>query len=150
MKTPPEAAVERFTQDHNCAQSVLAAFAPSLGFPEEQALKLASLFGAGMARRGRTCGAVTGGLMALGLKFGNLDPEGKDAAYAVAREFMSQFEQRHGTLTCRELVGCDISIPEEREKARQAGVFAQLCPRLVREAAEIVQGLLAAEPGPAK
>ena len=51
---------------YNCAQSVLATFAPEIGLTEEEAFRLGGPFGAGM-HRGSVCGALTGALMALGL-----------------------------------------------------------------------------------
>ena len=54
------------TRHYNCCQSVVLPFAEELGLDEEAVLKLAEHFGSGM-RRGSVCGAVTGGLMALGL-----------------------------------------------------------------------------------
>jgi C_GCAxxG_C_C family probable redox protein len=121
---------------------VLTAFASEFGLSDEMALKIAASFGGGMARLGRTCGAVTGGLMALGLKYGYTAPEGRDAAYGIAQEFMRRFEERHGSLACRELIGFDIATPGSRALAQQSGVFESICPRLVRDAAEIVASLL--------
>jgi C_GCAxxG_C_C family probable redox protein len=99
-----------------------------------------------MARTGRTCGAVSGGLMALGLKYGYTAPGGRDTMYGIAREFMHRFEQRHGSLTCRELIGFDILTPEDRERAQRSGVFEDVCPRLVHDAAELIQAMLAEKP----
>ena len=121
---------------------MLTAFASEFGLSDEMALKIAAPFGAGMARLGKTCGAVTGGLMALGLKYGYTAPEGRDAAYGIAQEFMHRFEERHGSLACRELIGFDITTPQSRALAQQSGVFESICPRLVRDAAEIVASLL--------
>jgi len=110
------------------------------------ALKIAASFGGGMARTGKTCGAVTGGLMALGLKYGYTAPEGRDATYGIAQEFMRRFEEKHGSLVCRDLIGFDISTPENRERTQQSGMFQKICPGLVRDSAEIVQELLVKTP----
>ena len=59
-------AKETFLAGYNCAQAVLYAFGPELGLPGETALKVATGLGAGVARRGQTCGALTGGILALG------------------------------------------------------------------------------------
>jgi C_GCAxxG_C_C family probable redox protein len=142
MINPASIAVERFSQTDNCAQSVFSAFAPSHGLDEETAVKIAAPFGGGMARTGETCGAVTGALMALGLARGTATPEGKEEGYRLAREFMDRFEEKHGSLLCRELIGCDISTPEGLQNARESGVTKSLCPNLVHDAAEIVQAVL--------
>jgi C_GCAxxG_C_C family probable redox protein len=143
MTNPPELAVARFRQDFNCAQSVFVAFAPQLGMDESQVLKLASPFGGGVARRGQTCGAVTGALMVLGLAQGADTPAGKEDAYRLGQEFLQRFESRHGTILCRELIDCDISTPEGRQQAREKGAFTALCPLFVQNAAEIAQAMLA-------
>ena len=90
-------------QSFNCSQSVLSAFAAQYGLDKETALKLASPFGGGVARRGEICGAVTGALLVLGLARGADKPAGKDEIYRLSQEFMRLFEEKHGTLLCREL-----------------------------------------------
>lgn len=62
-------ALELFSQKFHCSQAVLAAFSKDLGITEEQALKLGGCFGGDMCK-GEVCGACTGALMALGLKYG--------------------------------------------------------------------------------
>jgi C_GCAxxG_C_C family probable redox protein len=146
MPTPPETAATYFERKFNCAQSVLAAFAPGLGMDEQTALRLASPLGGGLARRGEVCGAVSGALLALGLARGSDTPAGKEQTYRLAQDFLVRFEQRHGSLTCRELLGYDIRDPQERERASQAGVFTRLCPLFVSGAAGILQSMLETNP----
>ena len=59
---------------------------------------------------------------------------------------MQRFESRHATILCRELIDCDISTLEGRQQAREKGAFTTLCPLFVRDAAEIVQAILAKKP----
>jgi C_GCAxxG_C_C family probable redox protein len=140
--TKDEIARHYFQENFNCAQAVLAAFAPELGLSETQALKLASPFGGGVARRGLVCGAVSGALMALGLAGGAATPAEKEAAYRMSQEFLQRFETRHASLLCRDLLGYDLATPEGNQAARQAGVFNSLCPRFVGDAAQLVQDML--------
>jgi len=142
MDNPSEIALARFRQNFNCAQSVLVAFAPQLGLDENQALRMASPFGGGVARRGQVCGAVTGALMALGLAQGADTPAGKEDAYRLGQELLQRFESRHGTILCRELLDCDISTPEGRQQARDKDAFTALCPLFVGDAVEVVQEML--------
>jgi C_GCAxxG_C_C family probable redox protein len=105
------------------------------------ALKVSAPFRAGMGRLGRTCGAVTGAFMVLGLKFTDTDAgnaESRDRICALVREFEQEYRRKNGSSICSELVGCDVSNPEERDRAARNGTFLTLCPRLVRDAAEIV------------
>jgi C_GCAxxG_C_C family probable redox protein len=142
MPTLPEAAVITYDISFNCAQSVFSAFAARLGLDTRTALKLASPFGGGIARRGEICGTVTGALLVLGLARGADQPAGKDAIYQLSQEFMRLFEQKHGTLLCRELLDCDVSTPDGWAKVKETGKSKTICPLLVRDAAEIVQTLL--------
>jgi C_GCAxxG_C_C family probable redox protein len=138
-------ALSRFEQGFSCSQSVLSAYGPQLGLDAELALRVSGAFGGGMARMGRTCGAVTGALMVIGLQRGSTkadDDEAKDACYDLAREFVDRFEARHGTITCQELLGYDINTPEGREIAKEKGLFATLCPKFVQDAVEIVGQIL--------
>jgi C_GCAxxG_C_C family probable redox protein len=137
-----KAAEERFAQKLNCAQSVFSAFAPSLGLDEETALKIASPFGGGVARRGEICGALTGALMALGMARGSSTPEGKEETYRLGQEFLRRFETGHKSILCRGLLEVDISTPEGHAQARDAGLFQSVCPLVVHDAAELVQAML--------
>jgi C_GCAxxG_C_C family probable redox protein len=124
---------------------VLSSFGEDFGLDRERALRVAGTFGGGMARMGEQCGAVTGAFMAIGLKYGKAkagDEGGRERTYELAREFVTQFKARHGSIVCRDLLGYDLSKPEEREAAHQKGLFNTLCPQLVRDAAEIIEQLL--------
>ncbi|MBI5301669.1 MAG: C_GCAxxG_C_C family protein [Chloroflexi bacterium] len=141
MTNPTDRAVSAFQDGFACSQAVLSAFASDLDLPTDLALKLAAPFGGGIARRGEMCGAVSGALLVIGLTTGNVaaqDQEAKDRTYALVREFIVRFQARHSTITCRELLDCDISVPAELQRARDAQLFANVCPKLVRSAAEIV------------
>ena len=80
--------------------------------------------------------------MVIGLQHGKTeaeDNETKEVCYDLVKEFVEQFKSRNGSTVCKELLGYDVSIPEERELANEQGLFATLCPKLVRDAAEIIE-----------
>ncbi len=106
---------------------------------------MAGAFGGGMARMGETCGAVTGALMVIGLKYGMTqakDEAARDKTYKLAQEFAERFKARHKSMLCRELLGYDLSKPEQRKAAFDKGLFTTICPQFVRDAVEIVEQLL--------
>ncbi len=141
-ENPGDRAVELFAQHYNCAQSVFGALGPGEGLDCETCLVVASAFGGGIARTGETCGAVAGALMALGVRAGGAtltDPEAKAKVYVEAREFMKRFRERHGGLTCRELLGCDIGTPEGQREMKERDLHHAVCEGLVRSAAELMQ-----------
>ena len=142
MATPVEIAGSVFSQHYNCSQSVFSAFAAQFGMDRDTALKLASPFGGGVARRGEICGAVSGALLALGLARGAVNPAGKEGIYGLSQEFMRLFEEKHSTILCRDLIDCDLSTPTGYQVAKDKQVFTSICPLLVQDAVEIVQKLL--------
>ena len=142
MTDQTEIALNRFSQGFSCSQSVFSAFAAQFGIAEDLALKIASPFGGGVARQGEVCGAVTGALMVIALKHGTITPEKKEEIYKISQEFIHRFEEKHGSIVCRKLVGYDIRISEEFQKAREEKVFEKNCPGLVKDAAEIVKSLI--------
>ena len=139
-----ERAVRRFSEGYNCSQSIVSAYAEQFGLDEETAMKIAAGFGGGMGRLGRTCGAVTGALMVLGLRYGRSSPDqaAKERVYARIQEFVERFNARNSSLTCKGLLGVDISTPEGHELARKKQLFTTACPRFVRDAAEVLEEML--------
>jgi C_GCAxxG_C_C family probable redox protein len=138
-------AIERFLGPYNCAQSVFSAFAPGLGLDVAAALRIAGAFGAGIAYTGETCGAVTGALMVIGLKYGKGAPDddaAKELCQAKARVFLSKFQTACGTSRCRELTGYDVSDPRGLAAAKEAGVFKERCPLFVAAAMDCLEEIL--------
>ncbi len=150
MSTRTDAATERFLSGYNCAQSVLSAWSDTLNLPRETALKMASGFGAGMARRGEVCGAVTGGILVLGLKFGRGERDGRPATedtYAKTQSLMAGIEQRHGSCLCRELLqGCDLRTDEGQRQFREKGLLHKTCLPCIRSVMELLESLLEEPP----
>jgi C_GCAxxG_C_C family probable redox protein len=138
-------ALDYFAGGCNCAQSVLAAFGNDLGTDSVTVLKISTAFGGGIAGMGQTCGAVTGALMAIGLRFGMARGEDKDAkekTRGVGRELIRHFELTFGSTTCRELLGCDLSTPEGFMEARRRGIFTTKCTSFVGKTVELLEELL--------
>lgn len=126
--------------EYNCAQTIFSLFSKELGMDKELALKIASGFGSGM-NSGETCGAVTGAYMVIGLKLGHCssDPDDKSRTSALIQKFNALFLKEHGSLKCKELLGFEIADPEEKQKAREAGVFQSRCPEYLKTAATILE-----------
>ena len=139
-----EKAASYFMGGFNCAQSVLAAFASDLDIDDELALKLSSNFGGG-ARCGQLCGAVSGAMMVLGLKYGfcrSDDTEQIIRAYDTSVEFQKRFRECNKSVICEELLGYNVSVPEQKAEAKSKGLFRQICPKMVSDAVEILEQLL--------
>jgi C_GCAxxG_C_C family probable redox protein len=145
MNVRIQRATDCFEQGYNCAQAVFSAFAPEFGLERETALRIADPLGAGVGRLGKTCGAVSGALLAIGLRHGRQDAgdaESKERAYALAREMVKRFAALYGSIVCHDLLGRDISTSDGMAAAREEDLFTTRCPEFVRGAAEIVDLLL--------
>jgi len=131
-----EKAATRFLKGYNCAQSVLLTMFEHWNGKNELIPKIATAFGGGIGRCGSICGVLTGGVMALGIRYGTNEPsvENRLKAYELAHKFYKQFERQHGSVLCRELIVYDLSNPEELEKARKAKVFEEKCVNFVKKA----------------
>lgn len=139
---------DRVTKLHNegfnCAQIVFSSFSEKLGMDCQLAKKVAACFGGGMSC-GEVCGAVTGALMVIGLKYGNYlphTPEIKKQCAEKNAEFREKFLEEYDSIICRELLGYDISIPEEKEIIKEKGLFENFCSDVITYAIEVLNTIL--------
>lgn len=134
-----------FKGGYVCSQALLATFSEQFGLDKRIALKLADAFGAGIGGLGETCGAVTGAIMVLGLKYGREAPDddrAKEKTRELVKKFVAEFKSRHHAIICKELLECDISTAKGMQSAEEKGVFESRCPNFVRDAAGIIEKLL--------
>ena len=143
-------AVELFSRNYNCAQSVYAASATGEGLSEAQRLALGGPFGGGIARQGELCGALMGALLTLGEDCGEAmaaDPvAGRNALYERAKQLTEAFRQAHGAILCRELTGCALDTEAGQRAFKERGLHQNLCTKLVAFAAEEVGRMTAESP----
>lgn len=136
---------EEFIKGYDCSQVVLRAFADKLGLTEDEANRVSACFGGGMMM-GEVCGAVTGALMVLGLKYGHSKEENlldqKEIMAAKSGEFREKFMEKYGTVNCRALLGYDVSKPEELEEALNSGRMLGFCPKPVKDAIDILNEMI--------
>ncbi|WP_296797217.1 C-GCAxxG-C-C family protein [uncultured Methanobrevibacter sp.] len=132
-----EEAVDLFDNGYVCSQAVFAVFCEEFGLSKSDAFKIGACFGSGM-RQGEVCGACTGALMAIGLKYG----DDKNVCNELSNRFFSEFKNENGSFICRDLLECDISTPEGVEKARNNNLFKEICPKMVASAVEITEKII--------
>ncbi len=137
-----ENAVESFIEGYNCSQAVLMSVAEKLGIDEKTASKIAAGFGGGASRTGNLCGAVSGAIMAMGM---TQEPEAgdvtalKEKTYSKINPFLKQFEEKFGSLNCREILREDISTEEGRKIIAEQQLQVKICRECVRFASEYVK-----------
>jgi C_GCAxxG_C_C family probable redox protein len=141
-----ERAVALFRQQFNCSQAVFTAFRREEEMTETVALKLGTIYGAGVAGSGSgTCGAVSGALMAISMRHGRGDVEGVEAktkTYELGRRFQTEFGSRMGSCRCEGILGINIGTPENLAKAREMKLFETRCLEAVEVAAGILEEML--------
>ena len=136
-----EDAVLMFKEGFSCSQAILSTYGQELGIDKATALKISAPFGGGMARMGETCGAVTGAFMVIGLKYAK-DKESKEKLYGLVNKFAEKFKSKNGSILCKELLGCNIGTPEGMKVVKEEGFIDTLCPKLVKDVAEILEDIL--------
>jgi len=132
-----------FNRGYNCAQSVLLAMAEHWGIENELIPKVATGFGGGIGRCGSVCGALVGGIMAIGVKYGSNEPyaEKRREAYELSEKLYRQFQKQHRSVLCKELIGYTLCDPEDLEKARREKVFEERCTVFVGSVVEMLLAL---------
>ena len=122
-------------QGYNCAQSVLLVMQDYWKEKKPLEPKIASAFGGGIGGKGSLCGALSGGVIAIGSKYGSNKPIPKERrkTYSMALRFFERFKEIHGSVYCRDIIKFDLTDPEERKKAWDSNIFVSKCLPLVKE-----------------
>ena len=142
MTTAGERAKQHFVSGYKCAESVLLSVAEEQGIENELIPSLASGFCSGMARTGGLCGAVAGGVMALGLVYGRQNKEqSSDKIYAIEKVFLKDFTNKFGSTCCEDLVHCDFNTPEGQAHFNDNKLYLK-CYQMVEESTEMVLDLI--------
>ena len=100
---------------YNCCQSVVSVFAQDVGYDEEAAMRAATYFRGGM-QIGSVCGAITGGLMTLGLA-------GIDEAHAANELFRRVKGNHDGLINCKDL----LKVSAEKGEVKMDHCNVMIC-----------------------
>lgn len=143
--THKEKAEKLLHQQYHCSQALFGAFAGDFGLDLKTAFKISTCFGGGM-RQGGTCGCITASLLVLGMALGFYDAQDKEKeVYGNKKtdEFIKRFtEAMNGDVDCRDILGKDISKPNEMAMIRKEGLILQKCPRALNVSIEILEDML--------
>ena len=138
---------------HGCSQCVLKALQEHLQLSDGEAFRAASALAGGVARMGETCGALSGGIMAIGLAYGRekLEDTTRSLGYAKAMtlsiKLCERFEKEFGSVKCRDIQKSlfgrvfDLRNPRERGEFVRAGGYEK-CPEVVKNAARFAAELI--------
>lgn len=138
-------ALKAFQSGMNCAQSVLLPYSGDYKFDDHLAYQISSGFGGGMGRLQKTCGAVTGAFMVLGIynckKYGNHKLQ-TDNNRILIQEFNRKFLLKHNSTNCDELIGCNLNTDDGQTYAEKNKVKERICEKCIIDAIEIVDSLI--------
>lgn len=148
--TRREIAMDNFFKGYNCAQSIVLAFEDLLPVDKCMLSKMASSFGGGMGRLREVCGSVSGIFMIAGLLYGYDGPETgeiKAEHYARIQELAHRFEEKHGTIICREMLGLSVRHDVPTPEARTNEYYKKRpCVEIIGDAAEILEQYILENP----
>ncbi|MFP4460084.1 MAG: C-GCAxxG-C-C family protein [Candidatus Zixiibacteriota bacterium] len=128
-----EKAIELFRNEINCAQSIITALKDKYGLDEEIALRVSAGFGGGFGKKQLACGAMTGGIMALGLRFYKKErhAQSKPLVYEKTKKLVNAFESHFGCTTCRELLGVDVNTETGKKTMKEYNYRETKCERYI-------------------
>ncbi|MGY5880408.1 MAG: C-GCAxxG-C-C family protein [Candidatus Thorarchaeota archaeon] len=144
MTTKPADTAKRLFQEQKaqCAQAIFAAYGVELGqgnIDFEMCMKIAGAFSGGVAGTGNICGALNGALMAIGLKYDNMNK-----ANEVSMKLFDEFTSLNGSIHCRQLINHDLITEEDVKQAFATGAFNN-CAKYVEDVTMILDKLLGFE-----
>jgi C_GCAxxG_C_C family probable redox protein len=138
--------VALFEERYACGEAILMAYGPSCGLDRELGQRLALPLAGGMGHLAKTCGAVTGAMLVLGLHAKATEPgemEARVKTLTAVQQLVAEFTTRHGTMDCAALLGVDISTSDGFAAFANSDLIDTHCGRFVKDAAEILEQILA-------
>ena len=125
-----------------CAESVLLILSDELGMDSPLIPRIATGFCGGIARTRGLCGAVAGGVMALGIIHGRDNAEqSRNILYQKVQQFIQSFDKEFGSTNCFELTGCDLSTEKGLQDFEDKGM-EEKCTIYTGKAAGLVAEII--------
>lgn len=138
-------ALDYFSGEYNCAQSVLMTFADKYQLDITKAKGISAAFGAGMGHLQETCGAVTGAFMVLGLHASRLNlsyRQRKELIISKVQRYTALFTEEFGSTLCRDLIGVDLNTADGAQKASEENLYQKKCTTYITRSIQILEDIL--------
>jgi len=137
---------------HGCSQCVLLALQEAFDLKDEAVFKASSGLGGGVGRMQSVCGALLGGALVLGMKYGRSGNELENTevlfrSFKPVEKLYRRFEKEFGTVMCRQIreqwLGeyLDTKILEQYEKSVAMGIYKR-CSEIASKTARMTGELL--------
>jgi C_GCAxxG_C_C family probable redox protein len=114
-----------------------------MGVTSELIPQIATGFGGGIASTGSVCGALIGGVMAIGIKYGRsevAETQADQRAKKLTQQFIQQFKKEAGSLFCYDITQCDFNTLEGKKKFVESGAIKK-CQKLATTTVTILINL---------
>ena len=148
--TRREKAMANFKKGYNCSQSIILAYQDMIPIDKSILSKMAASFGGGMGRLREVCGSVSGMFLIAGILYGYDEPETgqvKAEHYARIQELARRFEEKHGSIICREMLGLNVKHDVPVPEARTSEYYKKRpCAEIMGDAAEILEQYIKENP----
>lgn len=133
-----------FSDQFNCSQAVFSAYSEKFGISEDDAIRIATGFGAGFGREQEVCGAISGAVMVLGCRYfdENDVPGSKEIIYQKTQELLKKFKEKNITIRCYELTGIDFKKDINREEFKKQQIQEKVCKKSIEDVCEILDEIL--------
>jgi C_GCAxxG_C_C family probable redox protein len=130
-----------------CSEAVLLSLADCFGIQNDLIPKIATGFGAGIARSGMVCGAVSGAVIGLGIRFGRSTPGDTRSKrpYWFSKELVKAFKDEYQNLECPKLLKLDLDKEEEYKLYSERKYWATRCREYIITAAGLAYDIAAKE-----
>jgi C_GCAxxG_C_C family probable redox protein len=145
MKSKEDIAIEKFRSGLNCAQSVVVAFVNYFGYDAKHAMNLSIGFGGGIGRLQKTCGAISGAVMVLGMYNSNKIADmslRKEQTYEMVQDFVKKFKKLNGNSDCRLLLNCDLNSEDGHSLYTKLNLREKVCEKCIIDAVRLLEELV--------
>jgi C_GCAxxG_C_C family probable redox protein len=139
-----EKALIYFSDQLNCSQSVFSAYSENFGINENDAIRIATGFGAGFGREQEVCGAISGAVMVLGCRFYDESdvPGSKEIIYNKTNELLAKFREMNKTVYCSELTGIDFKKDVGRVEFKKHNIQEKVCKKCIVDVCRLLEEMI--------
>ena len=130
-----ETALKKFTEGQDCDKAVFSAFENDVVVSPREDKYIHECCFPGMPHS--KCGAVSGAGCVLFHYKENIGHE--ESAEQMWSRFKSRFEEKHGSLKCRELLGYDLSVRKDAMEVMEKDLFQKVCRKYIEDAVDILE-----------
>ena len=136
----------KFGDGYHCAQSVTYVFADEVNIDKNILMAISTGFGVGMGRKQEVCGAVSGAIIILGVKYGrkeNEPIEKMEETYRKVQQFIDEFTKEKGSIKCLDLLSkCNLQTVEGQQLFKDKNLKSEVCNGCVETACNILHTIL--------